>query len=40
LNKTKGKKKAKTPIINAIYDILYDKKDPKKIFKSLTEKLN
>lgn len=40
LNNAKGKKKAKTPIINAIYDILYDKKNPKKIFKKLTEKLN
>ncbi len=40
LNKAKNKKKAKTPIINAIYGILYENKDPKKIFKNLTEKLN
>ena len=40
LNKAKDKKKAKTPIINAIYGILYENKDPKKIFKNLTEKLN
>ena len=33
-------KKAKTPIISAVYDILYDGKDPKKIFKKLTEKLD
>jgi glycerol-3-phosphate dehydrogenase (NAD(P)+) len=40
LNQQKGKKKAKTPIVNAVYDILYENKDPKKIFKKLTEKLN
>lgn len=40
LNQAKGKKKAKTPIINAIYSILYEGKPPKKIFKKLTEKLN
>lgn len=39
LNEARGKKKAKTPIIKAIYEILYQGKDPKKIFKSLTEKL-
>ena len=33
-------KKSKTPIINAVYDILYGGKDPKKIFKKLTEKLD
>lgn len=34
------KKKAKTPIINAVYEILYEDKNPKKIFKKLTEKLD
>lgn len=33
-------KKAKTPIINAVYDILYENKNPKKVFKKLTEKLD
>ncbi|GAA0872661.1 NAD(P)H-dependent glycerol-3-phosphate dehydrogenase [Gangjinia marincola] len=40
LNQTKGKKAAKTPIINAVYSILYENKNPKKIFKKLTEKLD
>jgi glycerol-3-phosphate dehydrogenase (NAD(P)+) len=40
LNQQKGKKKAKTPIINAVYGILYEGKDPKKTFKKLTEKLD
>ena len=40
LNIAKGKNKAKTPIINAIYSILYDKKEPKQIFNKLTEKLD
>ena len=40
LNIAKGKDKAKTPIITAIYEILYDKKEPKEIFKKLTEKLD
>ena len=31
---------AKTPIINAIYGILYQGKEPKKVFKKLAEKLN
>lgn len=31
---------AKTPIIDAVYSILYENKDPKKVFKKLTEKLN
>ena len=30
--------KAKTPIIDAVYDILYEGKDPKKTFKKLTDK--
>jgi len=34
------KKKAKTPIINAVYEILYENKNPKKVFKKLTEKLD
>lgn len=32
--------KAKTPIIDAVYDILYEGKDPKKTFKKLTDKLD
>ena len=36
----KNKKKTKLPIINAVYDILYEGKDPKSTFKKLTEKLN
>jgi glycerol-3-phosphate dehydrogenase (NAD(P)+) len=36
----KDKKKAKTPIINAVYGILYENKDPKTVFKKLTEKLD
>lgn len=40
LNQAKGKKKAKTPIINAVYAVLYEGKPPKKVFKKLTEKLN
>jgi glycerol-3-phosphate dehydrogenase (NAD(P)+) len=31
---------AKTPIIDAVYDILYEGKDAKKVFSKLTEKLN
>ncbi len=37
LNKLHG---AKTPIIDAVYDILYEGKDPKKTFKKLTDKLD
>nr|WP_299386685.1 NAD(P)H-dependent glycerol-3-phosphate dehydrogenase [Allomuricauda sp.] len=33
-------KKTKTPIINAVYQVLYENKNPKKVFKKLTEKLN
>jgi glycerol-3-phosphate dehydrogenase (NAD(P)+) len=36
----KNKKKTRLPIINAVYDILYENKDPKTIFKKLTEKLD
>lgn len=32
--------KAKTPIIDAVFTILYEQKSPKKEFKKLTEKLN
>jgi glycerol-3-phosphate dehydrogenase (NAD(P)+) len=31
---------AKTPIIDAVYSILYENKDPRKVFKKLTEKLD
>jgi glycerol-3-phosphate dehydrogenase (NAD(P)+) len=37
MNKEKG---AKIPIINAVYSILYEDKDPKKVFEKLTEKLD
>lgn len=37
INKDKG---AKTPIINAVYGILYQGKDPKKVFKKLADKLD
>ena len=40
LNQQKGKKKAKTPIINAVYEILYEHKDPKKVIRKLTDKLD
>ncbi|GGD19555.1 NAD(P)H-dependent glycerol-3-phosphate dehydrogenase [Hyunsoonleella pacifica] len=36
----KNEKKADTPIIDAVYAILYDNKNPKKVFKKLTEKLD
>ena len=31
---------ARTPIINTVYDILYNKKLPKRAFKELSDKLN
>ncbi len=34
------KNKAKTPIINAVYAVLYQNKNPKLIFKKLTEQLD
>lgn len=38
---TEGQKtKVKTPIIDAVYSILYEGKEPKKVFKKLTEKLD
>lgn len=40
LNQAKGDKKAKTPIIDAVYSILYQNKNPKRVFKILTEKLD
>ncbi len=36
----KNKKKTRLPIITAVYDVLYEGKDPKKVFKKLTEKLD
>ena len=36
----KNNKKTKLPIINAVYDILYEGKNPKKVFQKLTEKLD
>ena len=40
LNNKKTENKAKTPIINAVYGILYENKEPKKVFKKLTDKLS
>lgn len=37
INQEKG---AKTPIINAVYGILYEGKNPKKVMKKLADKLN
>ncbi len=39
LNET-NKKKTQLPIINAVYAILYEGKDPKRTFKKLTEQLD
>jgi glycerol-3-phosphate dehydrogenase (NAD(P)+) len=36
----KNEKKTQTPIIDAVYSILYENKDPKKVFKKLTDKLD
>ncbi len=36
----KNKKKTQLPIINAVYEILYENKNPKKVFKRLTDKLD
>ncbi len=38
--KINEKNKAKTPIINAVYDVLYLDKNPKQVFKKLTELLD
>lgn len=40
LSKQDGNKKAKTPIINAVYKVLYENKNPKEVFEKLTLKLN
>ncbi len=37
---SKFKKKAKTPIIDAVYQVLYEGKNPKKVFAELTERLD
>lgn len=34
------KKKVKAPIIDAVYEVLYENKNPKKVFTALTDKLN
>ena len=31
---------ARTPIINAVYDVLYNHKNPKRVFKNLAETLD
>ncbi len=36
----KNKKKTRLPIIDAVYSVLYEGKDPKKVFKKLTDKLD
>ncbi|MCH2194607.1 NAD(P)H-dependent glycerol-3-phosphate dehydrogenase [Kordia sp.] len=36
----KNEKKTQIPIIDAVYAILYQNRDPKKVFKKLTEKLD
>lgn len=36
----KNAKKTQMPIINAVYEILYENKNPKKVFMKLTEKLD
>ena len=38
--KSNFKKKARTPIIDAVYAVLYENKNAKKVFKELTEKLD
>lgn len=40
LSKKDGKKKTKTPIINAVYKVIYKQKNPKSVFEKLTYKLN
>ena len=37
---SKHKRKSRTPIIEAVYSILYEGKNPKKVFKRLTEQLD
>ncbi|TXE16303.1 NAD(P)H-dependent glycerol-3-phosphate dehydrogenase [Psychroserpens burtonensis] len=36
----KNKSKTQTPIIDAVYEILYENKNPKKVFTKLTDKLD
>jgi glycerol-3-phosphate dehydrogenase (NAD(P)+) len=36
----KKEKKEKTPIVNAVYGILYENKNPKNTFKKLIEELD
>ena len=38
--KSRFKKKTKTPIIDAVYEVLYNRKNAKKVFRELTNKLN
>jgi glycerol-3-phosphate dehydrogenase (NAD(P)+) len=38
--KSRFKKKAKTPIIDAVYEVLYNRKNAKKVFKELTDRLD
>jgi glycerol-3-phosphate dehydrogenase (NAD(P)+) len=38
--KGKFKKKVKTPIIDAVYAVLYEASQPKKVFEKLTDKLD
>ncbi|SHI64365.1 glycerol-3-phosphate dehydrogenase (NAD(P)+) [Mesonia phycicola] len=40
INEAKENHKAKTPIIDAVYQMLYKQKDPKSIFTKLTDKLD
>jgi glycerol-3-phosphate dehydrogenase (NAD(P)+) len=39
LNENKGDDKTNTPIIDAVYKVLYKNKEPKRVFKDLTDKL-
>ncbi|HZW63661.1 MAG TPA: glycerol-3-phosphate dehydrogenase, partial [Flavobacteriaceae bacterium] len=36
----KNKKKTRLPIINAVYAVLYEGKNPKNVFQKLTEQLD
>jgi len=40
ISKSYGNKKPKTPIINAVYKVLYEGKNPKEVFTKLADKLN
>ena len=40
INQKKGGNKARTPIINAVYKILYEHKNPKKVFSKLVGRLD